>query len=112
MVASDTVLTFSLIVTDDEGAVSAPDTVNITVKPVPAHVTLRGRVLYERVPLDFRGLRYPDLSFDEVGRRGAHQALDAATQERHRQRSIRGRRRTHRARRDEYRVACNGRDIS
>lgn len=34
-VSSDTVLTFKLIVTDDDGAHSAPDTVNVTVKNVP-----------------------------------------------------------------------------
>lgn len=38
-VSSDTVLTFQLIVADDDGSHSAPDTVNITVRNVPPSPT-------------------------------------------------------------------------
>lgn len=44
-----TTLTFSLTVTDDAGASSAPDLVEIIVRPRPPTVTISGRVTYERV---------------------------------------------------------------
>jgi hypothetical protein len=50
IVTTDTVLTFALTVTDDEGATSAPDTVAITILTAPPIVTLSGGVLYELVP--------------------------------------------------------------
>ncbi|HZF14536.1 MAG TPA: hypothetical protein VE046_01210 [Steroidobacteraceae bacterium] len=64
-VATATVVTISLVVTDDEGAVSAPDTVSITVNPVPATVTLQGQVEFELVPFGAQGtgLNYAALSY-------------------------------------------------
>ena len=69
IVATDTVLTFALTVTDDEGATSAPDTVDITVVPVPPIVTISGDVLYERVPQGSpgTGLSYANQGFVGTG---------------------------------------------
>ena len=65
VVTTDTLLTFALTVTDDEGATSAPDTVDITVLPIPPIVTISGNVQYERVPHGFpgSGLSYASQEF-------------------------------------------------
>lgn len=81
IVPTDTVLTFALTVTDDEGLTSAPDTVNITILPIPPVVTISGEVRYERVPhgIPGTGLRYTDLSFTAVTD-VLVEVLDASTQ--------------------------------
>jgi hypothetical protein len=51
LVTGDTVLSFQLVVTDNLGTVSAPDSVSVTVRPpLGGIVTIRGRVTYARVP--------------------------------------------------------------
>jgi hypothetical protein len=50
IVDTDTVLTFALTVIDDEGLASAPDTVDITILPLPPIVTITGNVSYQEVP--------------------------------------------------------------
>lgn len=61
-VAGTETLTFSLVVTDDDGAASTPSTVHITVNPgTPGNVNVAGKVRFERVrfkttaprPLDY-----------------------------------------------------------
>jgi len=81
IVAADTVLTFALTVTDDEGVTGAADTVDITIRPPPPLVTITGFVSYERVPHDApgRGLSYSSQSFDVVTD-VLVEVLDAATQ--------------------------------
>jgi hypothetical protein len=79
-VTTDTILTFQLTVTDDEGVTSAPDTVNVTVKPIPPTVTISGDVRYELVsnaPLG-QGLSYVDQNFVPIADVFV-QVLDAAT---------------------------------
>ena len=65
-VATNTVLRFQLIVTDNLGLTSTPDFVDITLVPPPGGVViLQGRVTYERVPfaatlgsgLDYNAIR-------------------------------------------------------
>jgi hypothetical protein len=59
-VSAVTVLTFSLVVTDNRGAASAPDTVNITVDPAAtADVNITGRVRFARVVFATSGLNPP-----------------------------------------------------
>jgi hypothetical protein len=59
MVATTTTLTFSLVVTDNFAAVSAPSTVSITVNPVPAgNVSVAGVVRFAVVPVGSGGLEY------------------------------------------------------
>jgi hypothetical protein len=82
-VATDTVLTFSMTVTDDEGLVSAPDTVNVTVQPIPPNVTVQGFVLFEKVPFKPQlggGLNYPSMFLSPVRAEVLVEAIDAATQ--------------------------------
>jgi len=81
-VAADTVLTFSLRVTDDEGATSAPDTVDVTVQPIPPTVTIRGLINHERVPLGLlgRGLSYGDVGYVTLNAEVLVEVLDAGTQ--------------------------------
>src|SRR4029079_19373101 len=53
-------LTFSLVVTDDDGAASAAATVNVTVNP-PAAGNVTGRITFVRIPFGggtFAGLNY------------------------------------------------------
>jgi hypothetical protein len=53
-------LTFSLVVTDDDGAASAASTVNVTVNP-PAAGNVTGRITFVRIPFGsgtFAGLNY------------------------------------------------------
>jgi len=53
-------LTFSLVVTDDDGAPSAASTVNVTVNP-PAAGNVTGRITFVRIPFGsgtFAGLNY------------------------------------------------------
>jgi len=61
-VASNTVLTFSLTVTDGTSPASAPSTVNITVAPLAAgNVLVTGRITYVRIPFfasQSQGLNY------------------------------------------------------
>ena len=58
-VAADTVLTFRLIVTDNSGAASAPDFVDVIVKPVLAgSVPLGGRITFARIPVTQLGWNY------------------------------------------------------
>ncbi|MGH8178978.1 MAG: PKD domain-containing protein [Steroidobacter sp.] len=81
MVTSDTVLTFALTLTDDEGVTSAPDSVNVTVRPIPPIVTLTGDVQFESVPhgAPGAGLAYGGQGF--VTTRAAFvEVLNAATQ--------------------------------
>lgn len=80
-VAVDTVLTFSLTTTDDEGAFSAPDTVNVTVQPVPAIATIRGSVNYENIvfgPVG-SGLNYAQQVYGGIQAEVLVEALDAVT---------------------------------
>lgn len=81
IVATDTVLTFSLTVTDDEGATSPPDTVDITVLPLPPIVTISGEVQYEHVPQGFpgSGLNYAGQGFVSTGNLFV-EVLNATTQ--------------------------------
>ncbi|MGW8369997.1 MAG: PKD domain-containing protein, partial [Gammaproteobacteria bacterium] len=77
-VAAPTDLVFQLIVTDNEGASSAPDSVTITVIDPPPSVTVTGKVTYDYVPHDdvTSGLDYAGTAQRPV--RGARvQALDA-----------------------------------
>jgi len=81
-VAVDTVLTFSLVVTDDEAALSAPDSVDITVQPVPAVVSVQGQVSYERVPFGGlgNGLNYAAIGYVPLTAEVLVEAVDANTQ--------------------------------
>jgi hypothetical protein len=77
-VAAPTDLVFQLIVTDNEGANSGPDSVTITVIDPPPSVTVTGKVTYDYVPHDdvTSGLDYAGTAQRPV--RGARvQALDA-----------------------------------
>jgi hypothetical protein len=59
-VLNATTLTFSLVVTDDDGAASAASTVNVTVNP-PAAGNVTGRITFVRIPFGtntFAGLNY------------------------------------------------------
>ena len=60
LVATSTVFTFSLIVTDNLGAPSTNSaTVNITVgPPVAGNVNVTGRITFERIPTSANGLNY------------------------------------------------------
>ncbi len=68
IVTSNTVFTFSLVVTDDEGAASAADVVNITVLPIPPTVEITGAVQYQYIPAGpaQRGLRYADQEYVQI----------------------------------------------
>lgn len=81
IVTTDTVLTFRLTVTDDEGLTSATDTVDVTVQPISPIVTISGDVQYQRVPHGplGQGLRYIDQGFVPVADVFV-EVLDAATQ--------------------------------
>jgi hypothetical protein len=82
-VDTDTVLTFALSVSDDEGLTSTPDTIDITVLPIPPIVTLSGNVSFQRVlhgsprgtGLDYSGQPFEQLSNIVV------EVLEAATQD-------------------------------
>jgi hypothetical protein len=50
-VATATALTFRLVVTDNSGATSMPDTVTISVQPPSSGVQISGRVTFDRIPL-------------------------------------------------------------
>ncbi len=64
-VATDTTLTFRLIVTDDAGAASAPDTVAVLVRPAPqGTVPLAGLVTFARIPSTQQGLAYTQMRQD------------------------------------------------
>jgi hypothetical protein len=85
-VATATTFTFSLVVTDNLGATSAADTVDITVNPpVVGNVNVTGNVTFARVPFatagqDFnRGLWYAG-PVQQPSRWVIVQALDANTQ--------------------------------
>ena len=60
LVAVDTVLTFRLVVTDNRGGVSSPDTVDVVVHPLAGgSVAIGGQITYARVPVTaFNGLDY------------------------------------------------------
>ena len=82
-VTSNTALTFRLIVTDDDGAVSAPATVRISVTaPLPSIVAVTGTVRYTRpqfLNVSPFGLDYANVDSRPV--RGAIvRAIDANTQ--------------------------------
>jgi hypothetical protein len=66
-VATSSVLTFSLVVTDNRGAASAASTVNITVNGIgPGDVNVTGRVRYARPPFSATspfGLNYASPAF-------------------------------------------------
>ncbi len=58
-VAADTILTFQLVVTDNLGTASAPDLVNVTVKPLTAGQTpISGRITFARIPVSTAGWNY------------------------------------------------------
>lgn len=78
-VANAATLVFSLAVTDDAGAVSAPDTVAIVVNPLPAGtVPVTGKLSFARVPATAHGLDYAATRQDPA--RGVTVvALDATT---------------------------------
>ncbi len=79
-VATPTPLVFSLVVTDDAGATSAPDTVTVTVNPVPANtVPLTGTLTSMRVPATTNGLGFANQRA-EPARGITVIALDATTQ--------------------------------
>ena len=83
IVNANTVLTFALTVTDDEGLTSAPDTVDVTILPIPPIVTISGGVRYQRVPHGFppgTGLSYATQEFDSISAIRV-EVLDAATQD-------------------------------
>lgn len=76
-------LTFSLVVTDNDGAASAPATVQVTVNPVlPGNAVITGRVTFERVP--FRSTSPFGLDYANPVQRPARavrvRALNATTQ--------------------------------
>jgi hypothetical protein len=79
-VTADTNLTFNLTVTDDEGLVSAPDTVSVTVEPIPPDVTVRGAILYESIPHGGPGLDYRSMSYATENAEVLVEALDPTTQ--------------------------------
>lgn len=65
-VTADTVLTFTLTVTDNEGA-TADNFVEITVTPPPANVTISGKVTYDNVPHNSNSsLNYTNITQDPV----------------------------------------------
>jgi hypothetical protein len=58
-VVASTVLTFQLIVTDNLGAVSSPDTVNVTVQPLAAgQAAVSGRIRFARIPVSTTGWNF------------------------------------------------------
>lgn len=64
-VATDTTLTFRLVVADDAGAASAPDTVAVLVRPAPqGTVPLAGLVTFARIPSTQQGLAYTQMRQD------------------------------------------------
>jgi hypothetical protein len=81
IVPVDTVLTFALTVTDDEGLAGAPDTVDITVLPPPPQVMISGFISYERIPhaAPGLGLNYANQQFVQVDD-VLVEVLNAATQ--------------------------------
>ncbi len=80
-VVTDTVLGFALTATDDEGAVGPPDTMNVTVQPIPPAVTLSGQITYERVFFGAlgQGLNYPGIGFTALNAEVLIEAIDATT---------------------------------
>lgn len=65
IVATDTTLTFRLVVTDDAGAASPPDTVAVLVRPAPqGTVPVAGLVSFARVPSTQQGLAYAQMRQD------------------------------------------------
>ena len=82
--AAAPLVAFELVVTDDDGAMSAPDRVDINViEQIPATVAVSGVLQYEYVnrgAAQSNGLNYNDIELRPV--RGATvQALDAASQQ-------------------------------
>ena len=62
-VAVNTVLTFQLIVTDNLGAQSVPDTVNVTVQPLAAgQAAVSGRITFARIPVTTTGWNFAGTS--------------------------------------------------
>lgn len=62
-VAVNTVLTFQLIVTDNLGTQSAPDTVNVTVQPLAAgQAAVSGRITFARIPVTTTGWNFAGTS--------------------------------------------------
>ena len=82
IVAADALLAFTLTITDDEGAVSGPDSVNVTVQPIPPTVTISGGVYYEAIPFGFlgEGLNYAGMGFTGLGAQVLVEVIDVATQ--------------------------------
>ena len=76
-VAATTTLTFSLVVTDFNGAASTPDTVTVTVNP-PTPGTLTGAVRFMRIPTSDNGLNYAGQQL-QPARGVVVQAVDATT---------------------------------
>ena len=82
IVTANTVLTFALTVTDDEGLTSTPDTMNLTLLPIPPSVPISGGVRYERVAHGFlagTGLDYASQGFESLSNVRVD-VLNAATQ--------------------------------
>lgn len=80
-VTADETLVFSLVVTDDVGASSAPDSVAVLVRPLPSGtVPITGRITFARVPTSLgNGLDYAGTRQDPA--RGITVlAIDASTQ--------------------------------
>ena len=69
-VTADTIYTFELIVTDNEG-LTATDTVDVLVTPMPTMVTISGKATYDNVPHNSatNGLDYTNITQDPI--RGA-----------------------------------------
>jgi hypothetical protein len=82
VVTSTTLLTFSLVVTDNDGASSAPATADVNVNPVGAsQVTITGRIRHARPPYNLNppnGLNY-GAPLLEPSRGVLVQALNAGT---------------------------------
>jgi hypothetical protein len=83
-VATATLFTFSLVVTDNLGAASAASTVNVTVNPAAAgNTNVTGQITFARVPFKTTGLN-PGLDYANPVQRPARQvivrALNAGTQ--------------------------------